>query len=539
MFVTKKNLFQFIRNYKYLNEKFGDFFLIDIKYKLIEKKIDTKTLNLFNFFFPDIKKYNRIALKQIILKNLLNIKFNLNFIKNLKDHKKTNILIDKEYEKIIYSKYKLKNTFTNIFNWKLFLILFFIISLLKGFVLFFKNIKNLNKKINTNNSFFFGDLSFKNFYFVRSLENEDNIFTGVVKFLKKKTNFYTNTKEQNYKCSSFTISNNFTPAGRSINIILLIKFFFILLISPVVFLYLLIFNHWQLILCSDEFFNYYIVKNQNKKNLFNSYLYTSKLYFYKPFYIYYLENNKIPAYYYFFSSNTYSIDKNVFKKEFWNLLNWKNYLIWNNHTLNFLKIKLKNKFNYSKCKYIHFETSKNKFSYNKKFIAVFDEPATSIYQKGYQEKTINYDDNKYVRSTLNHICEIAKDYNVNFVYKKKRNNVLNAKKNIVFRSNFQKFYINLNKNRKYKQIKFVDSGTKASDMINNKNCLGVISFCFATTSQIAKFFNKKTIYYLPIKIKNLNRKGLGNVDLITNKNDLTKWVKKILKINKIIPILKN
>ena len=68
MFKKKKKLIRAIKNYKYIKKNYGNHFLITLKYKLIEQKKDKSILNLFNFFFPDLKRDNVTALKHIILK---------------------------------------------------------------------------------------------------------------------------------------------------------------------------------------------------------------------------------------------------------------------------------------------------------------------------------------------------------------------------------------------------------------------------------------------------------------------------------------
>ena len=450
----------------------------------------------------------------------------------LKSFKNTNIPLNYNYTKFIYEKYKIKNSVLSIFSWRFFLIWFFAKSFLKSFVTLIGGIKYINKKTSSVESFFLADLNYKNFYFNKSLQNEKNIFNDLIKIFKKKYFFYTESKNKNYQFKKFSILNNFTPAGTSLSFLLLLKFAFILMISPLFFLYLLIFNHWQIILCSEEFFNYFLVKNQNKKKLFKNYLYSSRLFFFKPFYVYYLENNKIPAYYYFFSSNTYACDKDVFKKDFWNLLNWKNYLIWNKHTLNFLKLKSKNKFNYNYCDIIDYESSPKKFVLNKKYFAIFDEPPLSIFYKSFQDDTIHWDDNNYVRTVLNQANTLARNYKINFIYKTKREHLFLSKKIPLKQKVFSKYYQNLHKNDLYKNINFINPNINASKIINNKNCIGVISFCFASTAHIAKYYNKSAIYYLPVSINNLNKKALGQINLVDNYNDLEKWLIKIIDKNK-------
>lgn len=532
MIYKKKILFQSIKNYKYIIKKFGNFFFINLKNKLISQKNDKKTLEIFNFFFPDLKKDNKVAIQQIILKNLLNDNFNIKFLESLKSFDNINIPLDYKYTKFINKKYKIKNSLLSVFSWRFFLIIFFTKSLLKGMIILIRSLRYIRKKTNTDDSFFLADLNFKNFNFIKSLQNEKNIFTDLIKIFKKKYLFYTNTKENNYHFKKFSILNNYTPAGTSLGFLLLLKFLFILLISPFFFLYLLIFNHWQIILCSEEFFNYFLVKNQNKKKLFKNYLYSSKLFFFKPFYVYYLENNKIPAYYYFFSSNTYAYDKDIFKRDFWNLLNWKNYLIWNNHTLNFLKLKSKNKFNYKYCDIIDFESSPKKFTFNKKYFAIFDETPYSIFHKSFQDTAINWDDNNYIRIVLNQANLLARNYKINFIFKTKREHNFIPKKILLKQKIFSKYYQNLHKNNLYKNINFINPNINASKIINNKNCMGVISFCFASTAHIAKYYNKDTIYYLPININNLNKKALGQIILVDNYKDLKKWLIKIMHKNK-------
>ena len=84
----------------------------------------------------------------------------------------------------------------------------------------------------------------------------------------------------------------------------------------------------------------------------------------------------------------------------------------------------------------------------------------------------------------------------------------------------------------YKNINFINPNINASKIINNKNCIGVISFCFASTAHIAKYYNKSAIYYLPVSINNLNKKALGQINLVDNYNDLEKWLIKIIDKNK-------
>ena len=58
-----------------------------------------------------------------------------------------------------------------------------------------------------------------------------------------------------------------------------------------------------------------------------------------------------------------------------------------------------------------------------------------------------------------------------------------------------------------------------------------ISFPFTSTSLIAKFLSKKTIYYDPTGLISKNDNGNSGVLLISRKNELKKWFKSHLLSN--------
>ena len=141
-----------------------------------------------------IKDYDidyNLLVKSVILKKLLNKNFNKDILNYFARNKRGTICLPKDYNYIVKSNNLILSKKSKI-RWLIFL--FF--QIIKSFFSFFKltllilvKIKIINKKKEANN-FFLNGLTKKNFYKIKNLEKEKNIFSSIHSIENLKINFF-------------------------------------------------------------------------------------------------------------------------------------------------------------------------------------------------------------------------------------------------------------------------------------------------------------------------------------------------------------
>ena len=258
---------------------------------------------------------------------------------------------------------------------------------------------------------------------------------------------------------------------------------------------------------------------KKKNNFPNKILFDHSESIFKPLWTYYFESKNIKNIVYFYSTNNipivYEKDKieNIhnYISHGWELMNWKNYFVWDNYQKDFFS----NYFNLEKLYFktvgpIPFGGKSFKFKSKKKIISIFDVSPFS---------NINYEK----------ICLPEKYYNFK-----------NIKKfyEIIIKSNSEYHLVfkikRLSKSTDLNYINYIQFLKKEGfDILEDicpfsliKSSSKVISLPFTSPSIIAKHYNVDSIFFDPTnKLKFLNDYKFANHGVqILDSNEIKKWL---------------
>lgn len=246
--------------------------------------------------------------------------------------------------------------------------------------------------------------------------------------------------------------------------------------------------------------------------LAKEYLFSHSNIIYRPLWTYEAEAKGAKIILYFYSTNSEKIISNFKKTEYLNdflLLNWPNYLVWDDAQKNFLnKQKINNKIDVVGP--IWFEHSKVN-NYFKKTITVFD---VSVLRPAIYTSYC-YDYEYYVYSNIanfyNEIIKLAKIKNIKINAKVKRVN-----------SSTSKRYISLiNKLSNEPNIMIFEDGS-VFDIIKNSKL--VIGLPFTSPTVIAQKLGVRCIFFDPSGLVDKNNSPNRKIFIAQSSEDLKLWI---------------
>ena len=261
-----------------------------------------------------------------------------------------------------------------------------------------------------------------------------------------------------------------------------------------------------------------IFRFANAKAIANAYYFNNSNLIYRPLWTYEAEKkgSKILAYFYSTGNEPYKTmsDRSSFTSNFFEIMTWSKYLIWDKGQLEFLDATINNAGKFEIIGPIVFKNIAINNVTLKNAVMLFDiQPQRYLYSSrlGIDFEYINYSANK---AFLEDCIAVTKKLNLSVALKSKRR----------LGHNRHKGYLKLIKDLKVKGLKEINSEKYIIDLIQNSSM--VISFPFTSTSRIAKILGVPTVYYDPTgKLLNDDPASRG-IKVIYNFKDLNNWVLK-------------
>jgi polysaccharide biosynthesis PFTS motif protein len=411
------------------------------------------------------------------------------------------------------------SVFNSNLKYKLFILTRFSFGLFYFLKMLFIGLNNIFKSNKTiTNYIYFDNLSKNN---ISDSEYNYDIIHWYDKNYKKNNSYsyYLHSVPEYKKVISFNkkkIIYNSSPIPEIINFKILLKFIFYFILFFFTSIFDLFKGKYFTPLLFLEHLKSKIISLQKKEYLANEYLFNNSGILYRPLWTYVAENRGVLITLYFYSTNCEPLVLNNMSPQIshlYNLLNWPNYLVWDQEQCDFIK---KKSFFYKNINIVGPIWFSSKITNMPKlpnnFILVFDvQPVRDFY---YQTLGLNF--NYYTPEICNQflsdIFEVFKNLNFDIVHKRKRNigNLVHYK------------YINLLKNLQLdSSYTSIDADVAPQELIPLSKC--VISMPYTSTAIIAKKLDKISIYYDPTNMLNENDKCAHGITIISGINSLRKW----------------
>lgn len=242
---------------------------------------------------------------------------------------------------------------------------------------------------------------------------------------------------------------------------------------------------------------------------------------YRPLWTYEAKKKGAEIFLYFYSTNNetfkkpegYSLQANN-----WNLINWPNYLVWDNYQALFVEKFKQSKANISIVGKIWFSSSNDEIPLlSKRSVAVFDvQPVRDAFYS-----TLGLDFEYYIPLVCNQfitdISEVIQENDCVLVHKRKRKvgNIVHYK------------YRNLlQKHEKSSHFITIDEDVSAQKVIDN--CLAVISMPFTSTALMAKMSGKPSVFYDPYGLIQKDDRAAHGIRVICGPKELNDWLQSVL-----------
>jgi polysaccharide biosynthesis PFTS motif protein len=259
------------------------------------------------------------------------------------------------------------------------------------------------------------------------------------------------------------------------------------------------------------------VRFSPRQLLAKEYFFSNSCLMYRPLWTYEAESKGVILTYYFYSTNSefkQNMDGTPYPNFGYNLLNWPNYLVWDEFQADFVRRYSKSKANIDIVGPIWFQDGgTTKIPVRQSSIAVFDvQPhRSSIY------RTLALPYEYYVPEVvipfLADIGSLAKKYNKTVLFKGKRD--IGRKEHPAYRSFLNKFLQEAN-------VDGLDPAISAFRVINAVDA--VVSLPFTSTAHIAKAAGKPSVYYDPIGAIREDDPAAHGIRIIRGSNELARWL---------------
>jgi polysaccharide biosynthesis PFTS motif protein len=534
LYIAYKKIFSkflFYKNYKlkkirlsmrgYLKlKKLNQLYIIDdLKKKLIINKLNIPLTQYSKTIYGAALPKAEIILKKYLFIRILNNNFNRSLLISLvSESNKINIPIPKQFREIIKKEKFLVSDLKCQILWLLYLLAIYVYGLSIIFKILFESILCLfNKKFSTEKYAYFYQLKRKNL--PDAFDNKQSY--DIVSWYWEKWNGRNKNVEVVYH-SCWTNSEfiskkiplhyqkNFLPPLS--NLFLFLNFFFwslkILIISILDFFR----GRWWNIIMIPEAAYSAKARFLNYDMLAKEYLFSNSNISYRPLWTYEAEAKGAKIILYFYSTNCEKLVYNLKNTEFLNdylLLNWPNYLVWDDAQKNFLnKLQIKNKIEVVGP--IWFENSKVN-NYFKDSITVFD--VSVIRSAVYTSYCYDYE--YYIYSNIanfyNEIIKLAKIKNIKINIKVKR-----------VHSSISKRYLNLiNRLSAEPNIMLLDD-VSVFDIVKNSKL--VIGLPFTSPVRIAQDFGVKCIFFDPTGLVDKNDSKSNKIFIAQSPEELKLWM---------------
>ena len=504
----------------------------EIKSDFYNKNIDLKIENYSNYIFSNNEQLNKKIIKQYIGQFLSNNKFFYLFYFFYKKNFSGIYCLPTPYLKYFQKNYNIK---INFFLSKIFFFSYVFKEFLKGtnfmIMIFFKILKNRNK-----NSFFLHEphdvifnFSCKNFNIKKNQFDLEqyNIVNWLIKNNSCKKIILQGDDDFSYESGEIKILSNKSIIDNVIVGLKNYKIFFTFL-----FFYfstlknLILFNWWNVVLFKDAL-EALCFKFSNVKFADNYYtIFTSNIY--KPLWTYVVEKEKSKVELLTISSLTdlEHVDKGLkFDSEGIRMSTWNIITVWNEQSKKYITDRDNSKKDNIKVlnSHIFYKDKKQKL----------DLPNFSVSAFTYENHRFNLTNSflsDWIQSYSTDLFYINKKFwNDLLLMKEKYDFTLVVKKKRDFPNKFD-YKRNLKFNKWLKSqhnVIEVDNNFAIEKIIHNSDVS--ISMPFTSPSIIANLLNKRSIYYDPTSLININDPNSSGVEIISGKDNLDKFFKNYLE----------
>lgn len=515
-----------MRGYNYLVKSNSLGKIHEIRNKLSKQKLSNNLNFNSKFLFGNLNFDLEISVRQYLLQRLVDIKLNKILLSFFGKKKSNQIIILPPEWRLILKTYGYNvDSILNKFLWFLYVLFLFAYGVyenIKKSILILSNILNPKKRELIKNSAFFIDLSSNNL--PNQNVNEKNIINWYHKNfgLKNDIKFYYHNvrNSDSKKIEDITIIKNNYKIPLPNHLYNYIKFNLWFLLSFFkVLVELCKMNFAPAILYHELSLNY-VISIQNK-SLPKSFLFSQIRYLYKPLWAYTIESLGNEAILYFYASNINAIhlkeNEDYKLSNFWDLITWKKYFVWDNYMINFLKKNNQSASKFFNCGPIYFSDSQTKININfKKYITVFD---TQPMRSSFYHLLIEYPFHiaEVVNKFNNDIYKISVLFNFNIVHKRKRNNE-------IYDLHHKGYIKNLDKlNRKNT---FFSAPPSLSPYRLIESSFLTIGMPYSSLPLYSHLNNKNSIYYDPTSTVKFDEEKSHGIELISGFESLKSWFNK-------------
>jgi polysaccharide biosynthesis PFTS motif protein len=276
------------------------------------------------------------------------------------------------------------------------------------------------------------------------------------------------------------------------------------------------------LLLFDEIFYYFLINY--KKKVFDLVLFDNPNFSYRPLWTFANEHiKKGSVQFFFYSINNYSLGQFTIKEKHYEglpikLINWPNYVFWNQKQLNWFKTITNNKFNFKIIQPGIFE-GYNLYlkKSNLKRLTIFDVAPQNDFEISTMINPYNIYNVSFCKSFLADLFKLIDNSKIEVFLKTKRNSLS------ITNPSYLNFIKVLHKEKKINKI--ISGDISAESIIKNSDA--VICIPFSSPAIIAETMSIKSAYYDPTGKINSSLNFGVKTKFIKNKVVLKKWIKKI------------
>jgi polysaccharide biosynthesis PFTS motif protein len=534
LYIAYKKIFSkflFCKNYKltkirlsmrgYLKlKKLNQLYIIDdLKRQLIVNKLNIPLTQYSKTIYGASLPKAEILLKKYLFIRILNNDFNKSLLISLaRKSNKISIPIPKQFREIIKKeKFFVSNLKCQIL-WLLYLLAIYAYGFLLIFKILLESILYLfNKKFPTKKYVYFYQLKQNN---LPSTSDNQQSYDIISWYWEKWNGRNKNAEVVHHSCRTspefdskkipLYYQKNFLPPLT--NLFSFFNFLFWSLKILIIFILDFFRGRWWNIIMIPEAIYAAKARFLNYNILAKEYIFSNSNISHRPLWTYEAEAKGSKIILYFYSTNCEKIFTNSKKNKFINdylLLNWPNYLVWDETQKNFLnKLQIKNKIDVVGP--IWFAHSKVN-NYYKNAITLFD---VSVLRPAVYASYCN-DFEYYIYSNIenfyNEIIKLAKTKNININIKVKR-----------FDSDISKRYLNLiNKLSKEPNIRVLED-VSVYDIVKNSKL--VISLPFTSPTVVAQNLGVRCIFFDPSGLVDKNNSPNRKIFIAQSLEELKLWI---------------
>jgi polysaccharide biosynthesis PFTS motif protein len=287
---------------------------------------------------------------------------------------------------------------------------------------------------------------------------------------------------------------------------------------------LIILLRFKYIIILNEIIDMYVFRYSKRSDYAEKYFFSFENRIYRPLWTYLAELRGSSLFFYFYAcniSNYKELNKLHLKPpEFWHVMNWPKYLVWNDHHYKYIrelikfpsKIEVVGPIGYednslelpkiTKKSLILFDIQPFKLSYG---IPAFCSPYWFTY------------DHKLRIDFYKDVHEICTECGIELFFKRKRVSDL-------ANSEYTKFLRDFVKNTNVHEL---DSDISAFRLCKHFNV--VLSFPFTSTAILGRYYGKESVYYDPSGKIQKDDPAAHNIDVLSKKEELRQYIKFLFK----------